>query len=1019
MVPIISFSKIYSKENLMWSWNKLNHYYENESDFIPNIEEYYAFSLDLVNNLQILRDKIKTGQFHTHKIVDMYMPKKVEDGKPVFRPYYYVNIEDQIVWIAVMNVIGPVLDEMMPFWSFGNRLNVPQWNDENGERRIGVYRLSSKTLYRSWKHGWSWYKRTVALCCKTMTTDKMENMLGIDEEDSRDIDDFGNNKNEYIPDYLKIKYLDLNYWLVKDNNIYYCTLDLKKFYPNINIELIKQNLLKYLYQNKFIDFDEKEKIINLIDELLDFKYESLCEENKGIPTGLYVAGLLSNIAMLDIDKKIDKYREQKVSEKINIANFRYVDDQIILSNDFSELLKWVNEYKRIIYEYGLGLEINSEKYEPQGIKELIQKDVFENDDEYNNCFIETQSKSLIDPDLSNPFSTATLKRVSIISKKNINFLDDSEKEDIIQELIVLLKSDLDEKEIAPKTKFSWVTTLLNKIVPSMDKDSKNKLDLLEKINQDYYKLLELKKEKSKLKDLSNDNNSYELDIEIFNTINQIRVEEEKIYNFNSNNAKFNEIFVYIKKSLNDYYYLPTMWSKAISYCRLTCINCINEIFDIIDKLKIEAKIEKNGYNYIKTIIVQEICDEMIISLKNCYNNNHIKKISKESLYRSHKFIENVLNLRDKISHFENSYVFLNDKIKLFMQLCNYAKNAYDFLVGDSDFIISLYVYEKAFKNSNKFIKYNGTFYDNCIKNFICANKKRIETKSLKKIKCETPYHTNLIKEEIELRKPLKGFSKKLNFLNFIKCLNLKEFYLLNNEYVLLTIGIKILEQISLYESKNFYISNDEKFRYNYSMFSLIIDIDKIVNSANLNDYFNNIDEIKIILNKKDIEYIDPRYSPDFFKTSTCSNRIFRNIYFIGLILISMFSKNLDCPSLVNLYPNSINLSKLHLSRMSELNISSIIFAIIKGCITQKEYEIDFSKDFIALNLENRIIKYDYDPIPIKDLEQLEKYLEITKHYLKSNIYNLENGKLKFFKNISTNVYCKKNNPFEVGEDNEQ
>ena len=218
--------------------------------------------------------------------------------------------------------------------------------------------------------------------------------------------------------------------------------------------------------------------------------------NKGIPTGLYVAGFLSNIAILDIDKKMDIYREAKLKEGINIANFRYVDDQIILANNFIELIKAVKYYELIIESFGNGLKINKDKYEPEGIKNII-KELNLEELLKKKKYSEVVNKAKIDPYLSNPFSTATLKRVSIISKKNINFLDESEKEDVIQELLVLLKSNLDEKEIAPKTKFSWITTLLGKIVPTMERTSLDKLQLLEDINNLYKNLDKAIKEKTK------------------------------------------------------------------------------------------------------------------------------------------------------------------------------------------------------------------------------------------------------------------------------------------------------------------------------------------------------------------------------------------------------------------------------------------------------------------------------------------------------------------------------------------
>lgn len=1040
MAVKISFSKIYSEENLMWSWNKLMHYYENESDFIPNIEEYYSFNLNIKQNIKNLSNKIKYGKFKTHKIYDMYMPKKFKDGHPVSRPYYHINIEDQIVWIAVMNIIGPVIDEFMPFWSFGNRLNVPQWIDENNERRIGVYRLSSKSLYRPWRNGWSWYRRTVALTCKIMTTEKgkkFNEISGVDEDDERNYNAFGTNSNPYIPNYLKIQYFNLDYWAESRENLFYCTLDLEKFYPNVNINLIKQNLSKYLFKNSRIEFDEQEKIEGLIEILLRFNFAKKNKINKGIPTGLYVAGFLSNIAILDIDKKMDIYREAKLKEGINIANFRYVDDQIILSNNFIELIKAVKYYEVIIETFGEGLKINKDKYEPDGIKNIIKMKEFNQEGLLKKKkYLEVFNKSKIDPDLSNPFSTATLKRVSIISKKNINFLDESEKEDVIQELLVLLKSDLDEKEIAPKTKFSWITTLLGKIVPTMERTSKDKLQLLEDINNLYRNLDKTIKQKSATdglfkkeifsKECETSNKQctlitkklIEIDEIISKLIKEIKEKETELYKYLDNNKKFEEIFEYLKKSLDEYYYLPAMWSKVISYCKLTGLSHVKEIFNIVINLRSRNIIDGEGYSYIMVIILQEICNQMISIVRVNNNDLTIRKISDILIKRNKNFMDSILENRKLIIECNKNCKYAEDKIILFNLLCDYNLDNINLVLNDNTNIINLYADEKIFKNLSNKIIYNLNKNNVGMNNYLCANKKRIDYESLQSIKMPEQYNEFLIKEEIKIRNSEVKLKNKLTFLEFIKNLENGNLQCIDNEYVIVSIVIKLIDEIIKYESKNIFDTNDDHFRYDYNDINLTIDLEKMRSCLDTNDYLKFVESIIVDFKYIKKKTVDIRYSPEFFTLNEFSVKEFRKIYFIGLILISMLSKNMDCPTLVNLYPTSINLSKLHLKRIGYLNITSVLYALIKGCIVQKEYEFMFSKEFIAIDVESRNIDFDYDPIPIKDLKQLRKYLLIIKEYLKNNIYSYEEGCIKIFKNITSDIYCKNNNPLEKGDINE-
>ena len=734
---------------------------------------------------------------------------------------------------------------------------------------------------------------------------------------------------------------------------------------------------------------------------------------------------------------MDIYREAKLKEGINIANFRYVDDQIILANNFIELIKVVKYYELIIESFGNGLKINKDKYEPEGIKNIINiKELNLEELLKKKKYSEVFNKSKIDPDLANPFSTATLKRVSIISKKNINFLDESEKEDVIQELLVLLKSNLDEKEIAPKTKFSWITTLLGKIVPTMDRTSRDKLQLLEDINKLYNKLDKTIKEKTKIdglfekeifsKECENSNNQctlitkklIEIDESISKLTKEIKDKETELYKYLDNKKKFEEIFEYVKKSLDEYYYLPAMWSKVISYCKLTGLSHIKELLNIVINLKSRNIIDDKGCSYIMVIILQEICNQMVSIVRVNNNDLTIRKISEDLTEKNKKFLDSILDNKELIIECNKNCKYAEDKIILFNLLCNYGSGNINLVLNDNTNIINLYSDEKIFKNSNNKIIYNLTKNNVGMNNYLCANKKRIAYESLQSIKMRERYNKFLINEEIKIRNSEIKLNNNLTFLEFIKNLENKNLHCIDNEYVIVTIVIKLIDEIMKYESKNIFDANDNHFRYDYNDVNLTIDLKKMRSCSDTNDYLKFVESIKVNFKYKKKKIVDIRYSPEFFTLNEFSVREFRNIYFIGLILISMLSKNIDCPTLINLYPTSINLSKMHLKRIVNSNITSILYALIKGCIVQKEYELMFSKDFIAIDVDSRNIDFDYDPIPIQNLQQLKKYLVIIKKYLNCNIYSYENGLIKIFKNISSDIYCKKNNPFEKGDINE-
>ena len=118
----------------------------------------------------------------------------------------------------------------------------------------------------------------------------------------------------------------------------------------------------------------------------------------GIPTGLFVAGFLANIAMIDIDATVTKH----LIERRNFAHFRFVDDHVILAYSFDDLIHWIDEYQKILETSEQSkLKINGEKTEPE---ELVR---------YQNgtiCKEDAESSCRVDPQIASPLTTLTLSK---------------------------------------------------------------------------------------------------------------------------------------------------------------------------------------------------------------------------------------------------------------------------------------------------------------------------------------------------------------------------------------------------------------------------------------------------------------------------------------------------------------------------------------------------------------------------------------------------------------------------------
>lgn len=118
--------------------------------------------------------------------------------------------------------------------------------------------------------------------------------------------------------------------LKDENNTEYCLkIDVKKFFPNIN-----HDILKSLLRKKFKD----KLLLELLDEIIDS-----VEGNKGVPIGNYLSQYFANFYLSYFDHWL---KEEKKCKYV----FRYMDDIVILDGDknfLHNLKREIDEYLKI------------------------------------------------------------------------------------------------------------------------------------------------------------------------------------------------------------------------------------------------------------------------------------------------------------------------------------------------------------------------------------------------------------------------------------------------------------------------------------------------------------------------------------------------------------------------------------------------------------------------------------------------------------------------------------------------
>lgn len=468
--------KIANKENLMLAWRKI------ENLFVPGDVWFdplklAAFKYRLKDNIDLISEKLLAGTYTLKPIIPVPYPKSRKDGDeeiPI-RQSFIIDVADQLVWVAVCNVIGVYLDTKMPAWSYGNRLYIRWWKDRNDKWQVGNYRNSVPSLYRNWNQSWPQMRKKITVSLKLMAG--MGAHLTKEEKELQQ-------KEQEVPDsvarYARLKYLERDYFkeMLKKNGVakelYWCGIDLKKFYPHIKIQTVVDIIVYEL--NK----EDDEQFVGLLRTLStfdlntsDFKGRednlrsmglSLEEAVFGyLPTGLLVAGFLANVFMLNIDRKADRY----LDAHRDVIHFRYVDDHVMVARTTKALKDWVDEYvSYILDDSDEGLEINFNKAEPENVlgnyKKIDGKIKLSMYEGCNEDILEKEGE--LDPYYPTPLMTQNLQKVSLLSKEKLPLLTATEFEMVFQDLQTMLVTDIPEQEISKQTRISFACTMLSRLL---------------------------------------------------------------------------------------------------------------------------------------------------------------------------------------------------------------------------------------------------------------------------------------------------------------------------------------------------------------------------------------------------------------------------------------------------------------------------------------------------------------------------------------------------------------------------
>ncbi len=1011
-----SFNKIIAKENLLWAWNKVKYYYENEADFIPDIEEFNEFEINLDEKINIICDELINDKYNPSKIMFMPLPKeKDKKNVPQYRQFFYIPIRDQVVWVAIINVIGPKLDIEMPFWSFGNRLYFPVWyENENVKKKLkcGRYRPSAKKIYRTWSQSWPLFRKAIKLTIKKMSKTEI-----------RDLDDeeLLEHNYDYPKEYI-IKYIKKGYWK-KKSEVYWGSIDFTKFYPKISHDLIISNIEKYAFENTLFDIDQdKEKTIKLISKMLEFRledinssdaygdkvgFEDLINHN-GIPTGLIVGGFLSNIALLNVDKEVEKL----LNASHEVAHFRYVDDHVFLGSNVEDLIRWIKTYIDILSRNQFADILNMEKTEPKELGAFITEDNCKNEKKENVAqdFDSLKNACKLDSQNPAPLMTLTLMKMSNLNHKNSILMKDEEKIAYKDDLIYMLLTDIPNKEIKSSTRISWASSMLNRLIPTIrfytSEIYQKNIEIMEgelKI-RDCRKNIEYKIHEDKTQTILDGYMKIKskLNSELKSLKNKLEEEEKKL---------FSQIFDAYCKTVKENYSKPRIWSNAITFCKNTGYNGIGMIFNALNELYVGNFLDIKGFEYIKATLYKQISKDIISAI----NISESPEVQYRNKCRAKVFLKNITSTEYKFIVNDN---FLENQYVLFKISKKYAL---DYLTDSALFVqanqINAYSYQLLKSLSASYFSIEGecnSLYAN-----LCMAK--TITRSFKE-KMNTGVSTidSIINEENMIREyELKtNENADVNLLELIEIVRKSKYGVLDTELFALNIVKELAKYFNsckthsitnMFELNN--ISKMEDLVLSPLNFVIKTDAGKLFRYKTIKTMSKFFTEKKheITYNKETI-LKDMRYLP---QSSKKTSAYLSQKYFLGIILCKLITKNTRFKDSCNIVANNV-VSYTVINELNNHGISSWTRAIISSCLSERKFETKIADLIFPYQKEGRDDTLK-DPIELINMEELILTIDIAISKLK--FFHADAGGDAIIQLVPVRLeqYNAINNPFYKGD----
>ena len=370
----VSATKVLSHQLVVWAaWLRVDEWYRS-GNLAPQ-PELCQWRLHPQAAVRQLANELNSGKWRPGVWSQLPYPKK----GACLRHYVMPTVKDQVAFMAYLVLLGPLLDKRFLPFVFGNRLYRPfAWNTRSANPRWEQrrYPLLAKWTYLPYARSHGLFRRVANWTVSHMTKAALPEKNYADPI-HRPID--------YDTDILP-RWAQEKWWSEGDgeglgNRAYWASLDIQLAYPSVRLSNLSKALcdlseMHYMTRHNISDNITKDDLSTvLLDDVLDSYPQTtlaglgdqqlrmelskslvgalnrvkitdhsipteswipfharatLPPENKGLPTGLAISGLLLNVVLHRVDKAVYDYLAQ-TQGKDRGAVVRFADDMYLMA----------------------------------------------------------------------------------------------------------------------------------------------------------------------------------------------------------------------------------------------------------------------------------------------------------------------------------------------------------------------------------------------------------------------------------------------------------------------------------------------------------------------------------------------------------------------------------------------------------------------------------------------------------------------------------------------------------------